>query len=56
MGGTLAGVLVLFIALNLANVAGLPFPVQLCIKGLIIIAASAAHSWVGRRGGARSSE
>ena len=56
VGGTLAGVLVLFIALNLANVAGLPFPVQLCIKGLIIIAASAAHSWVGRRGGARSSE
>jgi ribose transport system permease protein len=56
VGGTLAGVLVLLIALNLANVAGLPFPMQLCIKGLIIIAASAAHSWVGRRGGARSSE
>jgi ribose/xylose/arabinose/galactoside ABC-type transport system permease subunit len=56
VGGTLAGVLVLFIALNLANVAGLPFAVQLCIKGLIIIAASAAHSWLGRRGGALSSE
>jgi ribose/xylose/arabinose/galactoside ABC-type transport system permease subunit len=56
VGGTLAGVLVLFIALNLANVAGLPFATQLAIKGIIIIAASAAHSWVGRRGGARSTE
>jgi ribose/xylose/arabinose/galactoside ABC-type transport system permease subunit len=56
VGGTLAGVLVLFVALNLANVAGLPFATQLAIKGLIIIAASAAHSWVGRRGGARSNE
>jgi ribose/xylose/arabinose/galactoside ABC-type transport system permease subunit len=56
VGGTLAGVLVLFIALNLANVAGLPFATQLAIKGVIIIAASAAHSWVGRQGGARSSE
>jgi ribose/xylose/arabinose/galactoside ABC-type transport system permease subunit len=56
VGGTFAGVLVLFIALNLANVAGFPFAVQLCIKGFIIIAASAAHSWVGRRVGAGSSE
>jgi ribose/xylose/arabinose/galactoside ABC-type transport system permease subunit len=53
-GGTLAGVLTLFIALNLANVAGLPFAIQLTIKGLIIIAASAIHSWIGRRGGART--
>ena len=53
---TLAGVLVLFIALNLANIAGLPFAIQLCIKGVIIIAASAAHSWLGRRGGARSND
>jgi ribose/xylose/arabinose/galactoside ABC-type transport system permease subunit len=56
VGGTLAGVLVLFVALNLANVAGLPYATQLAIKGVIIIAASAAHSWVGRRGGARSTE
>lgn len=56
VGGTLAGVLVLFVALNLANVAGLPFATQLAIKGFIIIAASAAHSWVGRQGGARLSE
>ncbi len=54
VGGTLAGVLTLFIALNLANVAGLPFAIQLVIKGLIIIAASAVHSWIGRRGGART--
>ncbi|MBL8580702.1 MAG: ABC transporter permease [Rhizobiaceae bacterium] len=54
VGGTFAGVLVLFIALNLANVAGLPFATQLAIKGFIIIAASAAHSWLGRRGSGRT--
>jgi ribose/xylose/arabinose/galactoside ABC-type transport system permease subunit len=53
VGGTFAGVMVLFIALNLANVAGLPFAAQLTIKGLIIIAASAAHSWIGSRSGGR---
>ena len=51
VGGTFAGVMVLFIALNLANVAGLPFAAQLTIKGLIIIIASAAHSWIGSRTG-----
>ncbi len=51
VGGTFAGVLVLIIALNLANVAGLPFAAQLAVKGVIIIAASAAYSWIGRRGG-----
>lgn len=51
VGGTFAGVLVLIIALNLANVAGLPFAAQLAVKGAIIIAASAAYSWIGRRGG-----
>jgi ribose/xylose/arabinose/galactoside ABC-type transport system permease subunit len=56
VGGTFAGVMVLVIALNLANVAGLPFAAQLTIKGLIIIAASAAHSWIGSRGGGRSQE
>jgi ribose transport system permease protein len=54
VGGTFAGVMVLFIALNLANVAGLPYAAQLTIKGLIIIAASAAHSWIGRRGSGRT--
>jgi len=56
VGGTFAGVMVLFIALNLANVAGLPYAAQLAIKGLIIIAASAAHAWIGRRGSARTGE
>jgi ribose/xylose/arabinose/galactoside ABC-type transport system permease subunit len=51
VGGNFAGVLVLIIALNLANVAGLPFAAQLAVKGAIIIAASAAYSWIGRRGG-----
>ena len=54
VGSTFAGVLVLFIALNLANVAGLPFAAQLTIKGIIIIAASAAHAWIGRSGGDRT--
>jgi ribose/xylose/arabinose/galactoside ABC-type transport system permease subunit len=54
VGGTFAGVMVLLIALNLANVAGLPFAAQLTIKGLIIIAASAAHSWISHSGGGRS--
>jgi ribose/xylose/arabinose/galactoside ABC-type transport system permease subunit len=56
VASTFAGVLVLLIALNLANVAGLPFAAQLSIKGLIIIAASAVHSWIGRRGGGRTEE
>jgi len=56
VGGTFAGVMVLFIALNLANVAGLPFAAQLIIKGLIIIIASAAHSWIGAGSGGRKQE
>jgi ribose/xylose/arabinose/galactoside ABC-type transport system permease subunit len=56
VGGTFAGVMVLLIALNLANVAGLPFAAQLTIKGLIIIAASAAHSWIGSRSGGRQND
>jgi ribose/xylose/arabinose/galactoside ABC-type transport system permease subunit len=56
VGGTFAGVMVLFIALNLANVAGLPYAAQLTIKGIIIIAASAAHSWIGRRGSGRTQD
>ncbi|MBS3651724.1 ABC transporter permease [Pseudaminobacter sp. 19-2017] len=56
VGATFAGVMVLFIALNLANVAGLPYAAQLTIKGLIIIAASAAHSWIGWRVSARTQQ
>jgi ribose/xylose/arabinose/galactoside ABC-type transport system permease subunit len=43
IGGTVAGVFVLLIAFNLANLVGLPFAAQLVLKGLIIIAASAAY-------------
>ena len=50
VSGTFAGVLLFFIALNLANVAGLPYAAQLTIKGVIIIVASAAYSLIGRRG------
>lgn len=49
-GGTLAGVFVLFVAFNLVNVAGLAFWAQLALKGLIIIAASAAYEGLRRRG------
>lgn len=49
-GGTLAGVFVLFIAFNLVNLAGLPVSAQLVLKGLIIIAASAAYEGLRRRG------
>ena len=50
VGGSFAGVMVLLIALNLANVAGLPFAAQLTIKGLIIIAASAVYAWISGSG------
>ncbi|MEX0923753.1 MAG: ABC transporter permease [Rhodovibrionaceae bacterium] len=42
-GGTLAGVFVLLVAFNLVNIAGLSVSAQLILKGLIIIAASAAY-------------
>jgi ribose transport system permease protein len=48
-GGTLAGVFVLFIAFNLVNMAGLAVSAQLILKGLIIIAASAAYEGLRRR-------
>jgi ribose/xylose/arabinose/galactoside ABC-type transport system permease subunit len=49
-GGTLAGVFVLFVAFNLANLVGLPFEAQLAVKGAIIIAASAAYESLRRAG------
>jgi ribose transport system permease protein len=49
VGGTLAGVFVLFIAFNLVNIAGLQVSAQLVLKGLIIIAASAAYEGLRRR-------
>jgi ribose transport system permease protein len=46
--GTVAGVLVLFIAFNLVNILGLNYNLQLALKGAIIIGASAAYSRLGR--------
>lgn len=44
VGGTVAGVLVLFLAFNLVNIAGLNYNVQRIVAGVIIIAASAAYT------------
>lgn len=48
VGGTVAGVLVLFLAFNLVSVGGLPFAAQLVVKGAIIIVASAAYKMLKR--------
>jgi ribose transport system permease protein len=48
IGGTIAAVLVLFIAFNLVSLAGLQFPAQLLVKGAIIIVASAAYEAIKR--------
>lgn len=45
--GTVAGVLVLFIAFNMVNILGLNYNLQLVLKGAIIIAASAAYARLG---------
>jgi ribose/xylose/arabinose/galactoside ABC-type transport system permease subunit len=45
--GTVAGVLVLFLAFNLVNIVGLNYNLQLVLKGLIIIVASAAYARLG---------
>lgn len=45
--GTVAGVLVLFIAFNMVNILGLNYNWQLALKGAIIIAASAAYARLG---------
>jgi ribose/xylose/arabinose/galactoside ABC-type transport system permease subunit len=48
VAGTVAGVLVLFVAFNLVNVIGLNYNAQLMLKGLNIIAASAAYALLER--------
>ena len=48
VAGTVAGVLVLFIAFNLVNILGLNYNLQLVLKGTIIILASAAYARLGR--------
>jgi len=49
IGGTVAGILVLFVAFNMANMAGLNYNAQLIIKGAIIVASSAAYNYLKRR-------
>jgi ribose/xylose/arabinose/galactoside ABC-type transport system permease subunit len=48
INGTVAGLLIIFVAFNLVNIVGLNYNAQLIVKGLIIIAASAAYTIVGR--------
>jgi ribose/xylose/arabinose/galactoside ABC-type transport system permease subunit len=43
IGGTVAGVLILFVAFNLVNVIGLNYHAQLVVKGAVIIVASAIY-------------
>ena len=46
--GTVAGTLVLFIAFNLVNILGFNYNLQLVLKGVIIVVASAAYARLGR--------
>ena len=48
IGGTVAGLLVLGLALNLVNLVGLSFYAQLIVKGAIIVAASTTHEFIRR--------
>jgi ribose transport system permease protein len=50
VGGTVAGMLVLFVAFNVVNMAGLNYNWQLLIKGIIIILSSAGYGYLKRRG------
>lgn len=51
IAGTVAGVLVLVIAFNLVNIAGLPYQMQLVVLGCIIILASALYGRISERAG-----
>lgn len=51
IAGTIAGVLVLVIAFNLVNIAGLPYQMQLVVLGSIIILASALYGQISERTG-----
>ena len=46
VGGTVAGMLVLFVAFNMVNMAGLNYNSQLLIKGVIIIMSSAGYAYL----------
>src|SRR3989442_1250883 len=49
VGGTVAGLLVLFVAFNLVNILGLNYNVQRLVAGVIIIVASAAYTYLTSR-------
>lgn len=51
IAGTLAGVLVLVMAFNLVNLAGLPYQLQLVVMGCIIILASGLYGQISGRSG-----
>ncbi len=51
IAGTIAGVLVLVLAFNLVNIAGLPYQMQLVVQGCIIILASALYGRISERTG-----
>ena len=49
VGGTVAGLLVLFVAFNLVNILGLNYNVQRIAAGVIIIVASAVYTYLTSR-------
>lgn len=49
IGGTVAGLLVLFVSFNLVNMAGLNFNAQLFVRGLILVGASGLYSYLKSR-------
>ncbi len=51
IGGTVAGVLILAVSFNLVNILGLPFNMELLVKGAIIFGVAALHVWAQRKEG-----
>lgn len=51
IGGTVAGVLILAVSFNLVNIIGLPFDMELLVKGAIIFGVAALHVAAQRKEG-----
>jgi len=51
IGGTVAGVLILAVSFNLVNILGLPFDLELLVKGGIIFGVAALHVAAQRKEG-----
>lgn len=51
IGGTVAGVLILAVSFNLVNILGLPFAMELLVKGGIIFGVAAVHVAAQRKEG-----